>query len=40
MVAFRSCLTVTRCNTIPAQIMRDPATQVIKSSLNKKQALR
>jgi hypothetical protein len=36
---FRSCLTITSCATIPAQITRDPATKVIKSSLDKKQTL-
>jgi hypothetical protein len=40
MAAFRSCLTVASCTTIPMQITRDPATKVIKSSLKKKQALR
>jgi hypothetical protein len=39
MVAFHSCLTVASCTTIPARITRDPATKVIKSSPNKKQAL-
>jgi hypothetical protein len=38
--AFRSCLTVASCTTILARITRNPATKVIKSSLDKKQALR
>jgi hypothetical protein len=39
MAALRSCLTVASCTTIPARITRDPATKVIKSSPDKKQAL-
>jgi hypothetical protein len=39
MVAFRSCLIVASCTTIPARITRDPATKVIKSSPDKEQAL-
>jgi hypothetical protein len=39
MAAFRPCLAVASCTTIPARIMRDPATKVIKSSPEKKQAL-
>jgi starvation-inducible outer membrane lipoprotein len=37
--AFRSCLTIASCATIPARITRDPATTVINSSLDKKQML-
>jgi hypothetical protein len=33
-------LTVASYTTIPTRIMRDPATKVIKSSLDKKQALK
>jgi hypothetical protein len=40
MEAFRSYLTVASCTTIPARITRDPVTKVIKSSPDKKQALR
>jgi hypothetical protein len=39
MAVFCSCLTVTSCITIPAQITHDPATKVSKSSPDKKQAL-
>jgi hypothetical protein len=35
----RSCLTVASYATIPTRITRDPATTVIKSSLDKKQTL-
>jgi hypothetical protein len=39
MAAFRSCLTVASCTTIPARITCDPAAKVIKSSPDKEKAL-
>jgi hypothetical protein len=39
MAAFHSFLIIASCTTIPARITRDPATKVIKSSPDKKQAL-
>jgi hypothetical protein len=38
-VAFSFCWTVASCTTIPSRITHNPATEVIKSSPDKEQAL-